>query len=186
MDVVVVRETPEMTEAALEVEGKKETPVESSSGETMVWGISLGNWGLIVGKLMILYVFLGLYFTALLYCGFEVRKQDYLRLPSKYFGNFERNFAYNSIITRHHKDPVIYKNNRPKGCEEIVNGGETAVECNSDDSKLWNVFPWVKSSLGLNTMNANCFTEPAYDFVSSVDMQNVYCSNYVLDTSVSG
>ena len=104
--------------ASLEVE--KAPSAGTASEETMIFNISLTNWGRIVGKLMILYVFLGCYFTMLLYTGFAVRSTDYLRLPSKYFGDFERNYAHASI--QEGKDPVVYKTNIPTGCSAT---GET-------------------------------------------------------------
>ena len=74
--------------------------VNTSEGglNTMILGISVLNWLRIVGKLLILYVFLGLYFTMLLVIGMEVRGTNYIRLPSKYFGDFVRNTQSQSLI----------------------------------------------------------------------------------------
>ena len=161
--------------ASLEIE-KKETPVEST--ETMIFNISLTNWGRIFGKLFILYCFLAGYFTMLLYVGLETRGTSYLRLPSAYFGDFERNFAYPSIQTVQHRDPVIYEVNRPTGCS-VSTDFAGLLECNSDDNNLWNPYPWVKETNGLGSFPATCFSEPSKDFISSTNMLTLYCSNYL-------
>ena len=170
--------------ASLEIE---KTPVESKeSGEIMIFNISLTNWGRIVGKLMILYVGLGLYFTMLLYLGFKVRKQDYLRLPSAYFGDFERNFAYPSVYTSHHVDPKVYKANRPTGCSTVeltLNSGPTLLtQCDSGKNGMWNVFPWVNETEGLGSMPAPCFSgdeDGDYSYLATQNMLELYCSNFI-------
>ena len=172
--------------ASLEVE--KAPSAGTASEETMIFNISLTNWGRIVGKLMILYVFLGCYFTMLLYTGFAVRSTDYLRLPSKYFGDFERNYAHASI--QEGKDPVIYKTNIPTGCsatgETITFPDRTTAklyECDSDKNNLWNVYPWTNSTKGAGKLNSDCFastTEAYTDYVIPASGVRIpVCSNFI-------
>ncbi|QDZ17595.1 hypothetical protein HOP50_01g01040 [Chloropicon primus] len=171
---------------SLEVEKKEAVEVESS-GEMMISGISLTNWGLVIGKLIVLYIFLTGWFTALFYCGMEVRGTDYLRLPSKYFGDFDRNKGFESIYTiSQHRDPILVENNRPTGCVTSVGFGGDNIQCDSDDNGLWNVFPWVSSNKIALGMNAQCFTSRAVDFVANEDMTTLVCSNYVADGTWTG
>ena len=70
---------------------KEKTEVKSHAGflEKTLWGIAYRNGSSIVGKRIVLDVFLGLSCTALLRIGFEGRGTKDMRLPSKSFGKFD-------------------------------------------------------------------------------------------------
>ena len=138
---------------------KEKTEVKSNAGflEKTLWGISYRNWSRIVGKLIVLYVFLGLYFTALLHIGFEVRGTKYMSLPSKYFGKFDKS-ASHPMIDLHGK---TFEVNRPEGCEVDFSG---MIICDGAKNPVWNPYPWWTISGGLNKY-AKCFED---DMVTSI------------------
>ena len=158
--------------------------------ETMIFNISLANWGKIISRLLILYVFLGAYFAMLFYIGLGVRKQDYIRIPSLYFGDFERDYRYPSIS----EDGNIYKVNIPKGCKreylEWTSPSQTVsletTMCEASKNSIWNVFPWTNTTKGLGTMNSCTFTTNSYvaftDYPGDGQIWGetpVQCGNYI-------
>ena len=149
---------------AMEVE--KAAPVRTTTNaqrsETMIFNISLGNWFRIIGKLLILYAFLACYFAMLFFIGIDVRKQDYFTLPSKYFGDFGRDYKFIGMYDSEN-NPI--DQNMPTGCDEgkmmanwgiEFNGQATEVTlslCSGTNNTMWNVFPWVSSTAGLDTQS---------------------------------
>ena len=160
--------------------------VNTSEGglNTMILGISVLNWLRIVGNLLILYVFLGLYFTMLLVIGMEVRGTNYIRLPSKYFGDFVRNTQSQSLI----EGGDSYKQSIPKGCDKTSDG--LSMDCDRQDTTLWNQYPWVIDTQALGTQDASCFadTDITHKFLS-IDTDNMldtqFCGNFLEMSSSS-
>eukprot|EP00238_Polyblepharides_amylifera_P013347 CAMPEP_0196580424 /NCGR_PEP_ID=MMETSP1081-20130531/28620_1 /TAXON_ID=36882 /ORGANISM="Pyramimonas amylifera, Strain CCMP720" /LENGTH=391 /DNA_ID=CAMNT_0041900285 /DNA_START=28 /DNA_END=1203 /DNA_ORIENTATION=+ len=62
--------------------------------EPLYLGISLRNWGIIFALLLLLYLCVALFYAALLTIAVEARDTEFLKLPSEYFGDFDRENYY--------------------------------------------------------------------------------------------
>uniref|UniRef100_A0A7R9SVH7 Uncharacterized protein n=1 Tax=Polyblepharides amylifera TaxID=1486889 RepID=A0A7R9SVH7_9CHLO len=65
-----------------------------AQAEALYMGISLRNWGIINGLLLLLYVCVALFYAALLTIAVEARGTEFIKLPSEYFGDFDRENYY--------------------------------------------------------------------------------------------
>mmetsp|Transcript_20984 Transcript_20984/g.40109 ORF Transcript_20984/g.40109 Transcript_20984/m.40109 type:complete len:138 (+) Transcript_20984:74-487(+) len=66
----------------------------AAPSETMYMGISMRNWGILLSCLLTLYVSLGCYFGALMSIAVECRGAEYMKLPTTFFGSFDRDNYY--------------------------------------------------------------------------------------------
>ena len=146
---------------AMEVE-KAPATTQERSGPTMIFNISIANWIRIISKLLFLYACLAAYFAVLFVIGLGVRQQDYFTLPSKYFGDFGRNYKYRGFYNQ--LEPVYQ--NLPKGCdmtEKLTFSAEESYDltiCSGKNNTAWNVFPWVEMTKGLGSQpdSMSCYT----------------------------
>ena len=89
------------------------------------------QWGIIVGLLLFLYFCLGLMFYALMEIALDTRNNDYMTLPDKYYGDFEKEKQPGSVAGQGGWS-------RPKGCDYKTN------ECK--DNTLYSVYPWTRAT----------------------------------------
>mmetsp|Transcript_23992 Transcript_23992/g.40241 ORF Transcript_23992/g.40241 Transcript_23992/m.40241 type:complete len:143 (-) Transcript_23992:506-934(-) len=67
---------------------------KDAQGVPLYGGISLRNWGIIVGGLLFLYLCLGLFYASLLTIAVECRGEEYIKMPKEFFGDFSREEYY--------------------------------------------------------------------------------------------
>ncbi|GMH32265.1 hypothetical protein BSKO_00099 [Bryopsis sp. KO-2023] len=118
--------------------------------------------GRIILLLLALYTILGLLYAGLLSSAIEIRQEEWLELPSRFFGDFDKAERVlvdanttarvpKSIDAEDDKDPLVLKPvqprsfNRPKGCREVkVGAPSNAVEgLHCEYSDLWTIYPWI-------------------------------------------
>jgi hypothetical protein len=62
--------------------------------EGSILGITPKNWGYLFSILMVLYVCLGLYYYGLMTIAVETRGAEYMKLPTRFYGDFDRDNYY--------------------------------------------------------------------------------------------
>lgn len=119
-------------------------------------GVSYANWARFIAALLGLYAFLALLYWALLEAAIEIRDDDWLELPNRFFGPFSK---VERQLTDINGEPVRvevpdldfrkdapHRVNYPDGCT----GDADLLTCGKDGSdeekRLWVIFPWIAES----------------------------------------
>ena len=155
----------EEVEVEVEVKEKKsvrftEEPAKSAAGEQEWWlrefkGITVLDYGRSSACFLVLYVILGCLYGAMMTIAVEVRGGNYMSLPSKYFGAFDRDQEMGTHFQAAEARPRGYT--VPKGCyceglspeaSRALTGPcpdtSTAVICdNKEESKTARLYPWM-------------------------------------------
>ena len=158
--------------AEVEVEVEKsvrfaEAPAKEAAAAPEWWlkefkGITVQDYGRSVACFLVLYVILGCLYGAMMTIAVDVRGSNYMSLPSKYFGAFDRDHEAGTHFQASGVRPRGYS--VPKGCScaradkdaglsaeasrALADGkcpdGTEAVVCDDQDgSKTARVYPWI-------------------------------------------
>lgn len=137
-----------------------EEPAKSAAGEQEWWlrefkGITVLDYGRSSACFLVLYVILGCLYGAMMTIAVEVRGGNYMSLPSKYFGAFDRDQEMGTHFQAATTRPRGYT--VPKGCyceglspeaSRALTGlcpdTSTAVICdNKEESQTARLYPWM-------------------------------------------
>ncbi|GMH35650.1 hypothetical protein BSKO_03518 [Bryopsis sp. KO-2023] len=119
-------------------------------------GVTYGNWAKLVAALLALYCFLALLYWGLLEAAIEIRKEDWLELPNRFFGPFSKverqltdlngeavQVSVEGLDFRRNVGHIV---NYPEGCEPVEPGSDL-LQCgkdgNTEQKRLWSIFPWI-------------------------------------------
>lgn len=92
--------------------------------EGSILGVTPKNWGYLLTCLLTLYVCLALYYYALMTIAYEVRGAEYMKLPTRFFGSFDRDNYYEGFGSVLDQTMEIYPWILEKDC---AIDGETTV-----------------------------------------------------------
>ena len=153
-------------------------------------GITVQDYGRSGACFLVLYVILGCLYGAMMTIAVEVRGSDYMSLPSKYFGAFDRDQEAGSHFQASKARPRGYS--VPKGCfceglspeaSRALSGpcpaGTKAIVCdNQEESKTARVYPWMVKHLGSkkNEATAVCSDGWTRYAVNSFNVTESYAS----------
>ena len=153
-------------------------------------GITVQDYGRSGACFLILYVILGCLYGAMMTIAVEVRGGDYMSLPSKYFGAFDRDHEAGSHFQASKARPRGYS--VPKGCfcdglspeaSRALTGpcpsGTKAVVCdNQDESKTARLYPWMVKYYASkkDTLTSACSSGWTRYPVSSLNMTDSFTS----------
>lgn len=133
---------------------------EAKKKSVGVCGLEPKTWGQLLGALLCLYIVLAFLFWGLLEAALEVRSEDWLELPNRFFGSFskvERQlmdlsgnevFVTNDELDFRRVEPHLV--NYPDGCEVSPDNADL-LQCGAEGSgktpeKLWSIFPWISAN----------------------------------------
>eukprot|EP01026_Neomeris_dumetosa_P047266 TRINITY_DN40538_c0_g1_i1.p1 TRINITY_DN40538_c0_g1~~TRINITY_DN40538_c0_g1_i1.p1 ORF type:complete len:228 (-),score=23.99 TRINITY_DN40538_c0_g1_i1:129-812(-) len=153
----------------------------SRKPDFLILGISPRNWGIIFAIFAVLYVTFGLVFWGFLSAAIDLRQEDWLKLPSANFGefdtkneivpNWDSRFAQIgfpiSDVLEYEEDGKVAEWNRPDSCEAVeisplleitriavTDPLQRVLKCDDQENRAWTLFPWVAELQSVGNANA--------------------------------